>query len=99
MMTVGIAHIAIRVALLIHIEYCVCRRKLAMNEQQTIEDLKRKLDAALHDLLSLSASITESCLYCKHYQGDDQENACPDTPCHGCDFRNHWEWRGVTDCG
>lgn len=83
-----------------------------MNE--TIEALERKLDAALQDLLNQSASIAESCLYCKHRQECEGENCdCYDinctfecvgdckklvnTPCNGCDFRNHWEWRGITE--
>lgn len=89
-----------------------------MDEQQKIEDLQRKLDAALRDLLDHTASICESCLYCKHYH-ECQGKECDwysggsycmlqphgdckklvNTPCHGCDYRNHWEWRGVTDCG
>lgn len=85
-----------------------------MNEQQTIEELQRKLDAALQDLLNQSASICESCLYCKHLHECEGENCdcydqkCTDeftgdckklvnTPCNGCDFKNHWEWRGITE--
>lgn len=74
--------------------------------------MERELKAALADLLNVSASICESCLYCKHYhvcegakcdcydQGCTEEHVgdckkLTDTPCNGCDFKNHWEWRGV----
>lgn len=76
--------------------------------------MERELKAALNDLLTVSASIAESCLYCKHHHECEGENCdcydadctfdyagdCKklrDTPCNGCDFRNHWEWRGITE--
>ena len=75
--------------------------------------MDRELKAALDDLRSIVMGTENTCLYCKHYrecEGEkcDRYESCnadyltdceklEKTPCNGCHYRSHWEWRGVKD--